>query len=478
MSAGRSSGPFLQAELADPASTKPQLARNYARHHVLILAAVGLVALALRLSPLLGSGMSWAMDNDSPGYIELANGLMEGCGFARFVQGRCEGPEVSRTPGYPVFLAIMPSLRWSVAVQAVIGTFTCLVIALFAWKLWGVWAGLAAELLLAFNIPSIVVGAMILSDGLFVALVTAGVLLGFVVISRQLLDKRAIVLSLLGALLLGLAILVRPIGLLLPLFAPLPFLLLPNVNWRRRLGLSLTAFAIPALIMTGWAERNRQRTGIFTLSVIGVYNLYSYRAPGLLAYETHRPMEYEQKVLDKRLRLGPSARAASMSPTLYDQMRARSLAIIMNHPAAFAFITLRSIVWQAFAPDRAHLLTYVSVSQLPTSYSAPLAERLLTMLRSPILTVLIVMQLALVLLVWIGVGRAFWFMKRRPRRDRAIVFIAAAIALMFILLAAGPEAQARYRLPAIPFLALAAGLGWFPPKPYRELSSKTHAEQF
>jgi hypothetical protein len=34
------------------------------------------------------------------------------------------------------------------------------------------------------------------------------------------------------------------------------------------------------------------------------------------------------------------------------------------------------------------------------------------------------------------------------------------IALVMLVLAAGPEAIARYRSPAMPFLAMAAGVGW------------------
>jgi hypothetical protein len=34
------------------------------------------------------------------------------------------------------------------------------------------------------------------------------------------------------------------------------------------------------------------------------------------------------------------------------------------------------------------------------------------------------------------------------------------IALVMLFLAAGPEAIARYRAPAMPFLAMVAGVGW------------------
>src|ERR1700752_2234621 len=91
--------------------------RNARGHR--ILCSLALVALALRLAPLLRPGSEWAMANvDSPRYVELAEGIRAGCGFARLIDGRCGPPEVLRTPGYPLMLAVVPSLRAVVAMQA------------------------------------------------------------------------------------------------------------------------------------------------------------------------------------------------------------------------------------------------------------------------------------------------------------------------------------------------------------------------
>ncbi len=443
------------------------------RRAALLFAAVAIVALALRLCPLLKSGTSWAIDNDSRGYIELAQGLAAGCGFARLVGGSCRAPEVSRTPGYPAFLAIMPGVRWAVAVQAVIGALTCVAIGLFATKLWGLPTGIAAASLIALDIPSIVVGAMIMSDCLFAALVTFGLLLGFLAIARQSIDGRTICFTLLGALVLGMAILVRPIGLLLPLAALLPFLVLPHVNWQKRVGLSLAALAIPVMVMAAWSERNRQASGIFTMSAIGVYNLYFYRAPGLLAFESGKSMEYEQGVLLRRLHLASPADVRFITPALYHEMLHRSLAIILNRPLDFAAVTLRSLVWQALAPDRAHLLPYVETASAPDSYSASVDQRLQRTLRSPLMSILIFAQFVFLLFIWSGVARALWRLKTFHRRDVTIVLIAVGVALTLLALAAGPEAQARFRIPAIPMIALVAAFGWFAPGPSRQLHPST-----
>jgi hypothetical protein len=140
-----------------------------------VLLGVAIVALLLRLAPLLrGVGTN----PDSGRYIELAQGLRHGCGFARWLNKSCSTVETFRTPGYPLFLAAMPSLRAAVAVQAIMGAAVCLLIGLFVLDHWGPTAAVAAELIIALDIPSILFGAMILSDLPFQFLVTVGVVAG------------------------------------------------------------------------------------------------------------------------------------------------------------------------------------------------------------------------------------------------------------------------------------------------------------
>jgi hypothetical protein len=144
----------------------------------LVFWTLGILALALRCAPLLRNGDTWTMSNvDSPRYVELAEGLRSGCGFARLVDGHCDGPEVFRTPGYPLFLTLIPSLRAVVAVQAVIGAALCVLVGFFVSLYWGTRAGAIAELLLALDMPTIVQGSQIMSDVLFQALLAVAVIL-------------------------------------------------------------------------------------------------------------------------------------------------------------------------------------------------------------------------------------------------------------------------------------------------------------
>ena len=123
-----------------------------------IFVAIGALALLLRLAPLLRPGSDWLISaHQADQYIALARGLHFGCGFARLVDGTCLEPEQLRTPGYPVFLSLIPTVRYTVAVQALIGAAICLMIGQFTRRRWGLPAGAMAAALLAIDPPSIVV---------------------------------------------------------------------------------------------------------------------------------------------------------------------------------------------------------------------------------------------------------------------------------------------------------------------------------
>ena len=132
---------------------------------VLLLATIAGLSLVIRLCPLLQRpGVAWAMTGDAIGYVRLAEGLASGCGFAPRFGDSCGPAEVFRTPGYPLFLAALPSLRTALVIQDALGAGVCLLVGLFAWRQWGLIAGLLAELLCGFHIPSIFRGNYVMTE--------------------------------------------------------------------------------------------------------------------------------------------------------------------------------------------------------------------------------------------------------------------------------------------------------------------------
>ena len=426
--------------------------------------AMGVAAFALRLAPMLRHSLGWAMGNsDSRRYVELAEGMRAGCGFAPLVDGRCGLPEVLRTPGYPLLLAATPSLGAALFVQAVIGAALCVAVGYFVFMWWGGRAALIAETLIVLDAPSIIQGSRILSDSLFQAMLAVAVIVQLGVIACGRFDRRAIIELFGSAFLLAASIMVRPVGFLLPLIAPLPFFFLPRNNWRKTVGCALCAFALPALAVGGWMARNAAETGVWTLSTDVALDLYYFKAGGVIWYREARPFPAIMDELARRIGR-PNANDYPDTPVgLAPRMTRDAVKILMHDPVATIITTLRSFVWLAVVPDRGGLNELINENAGATSYLAATGQiraRLRQLFHSPLLTALVVLQLALNSLVWIGVARAILAWRWSSSREIAVEIIPLVIALAMIGLAAGAEAYARYRMPAAPLLAILAGIGW------------------
>ena len=438
-----------------------------------VLIAIAAVALLFRLAPLLQPGDSWTRNNDSSRYIELASGLRAGCGFSRLTGGACGPPETLRTPGYPLFLAAVSNTRVVIAVQAVLGAVTCFIVGYFAATRWGVAAGAVAEIFLALDIPSIASGAMIMSDSLFQFLLTLGLLLEMasIDVDHPRRFKEVCMVSFAG-LLLGAAVLVRPIGFLLPQLGLLPFVPPILSGHKLRLHLVVVVVLIPVAVGLGWAGRNYYRAGMWTLSTIGTYNLYIYRVAGVIWYSEGGDFPQIQEALVRDLHLSPSQSPREIDALMEHQMVAKSLKVISEHPFEFLRMSMVSMLWLAIVPDRANLTIVMSRFD-PSNPVVPAGSELVaktkTLFRSLRWTSILGFQFALILVVWVGVIRALV----SPVPGRGELFVLVLVALTMLALASGPEAGARYRTPAIPFLSIAAGVGWF----RRPIGTRVHTAE-
>jgi hypothetical protein len=425
-----------------------------------VLLGIAIVALSIRLAPLLRDGV--VTNPDSRSYIELAQGLNHGCGFARWRNNSCGTVETFRTPGYPLFLAAMPSLRTAVAVQAVMGAAVCLLIGLFVLDYWGPTAAVVAELIVAFDIPSILFGAMILSDLPFQFLVTVGVVLGLWASARDSNDPRATTAIIMGAILFGVAILVRPIGIILTVFAALPVFLLPRISWRRTMTTALLACAIPSIFTLCWMVRNHHRTGVCTLSTVGSLNLYFYRAAGIVWFRGDKSFPAVQEEFGRALGW-PMRDFSDAPPSLEPAMKQRALRIIRKDPVAFILMTMRCLLWLMVVPERADLNGFLGTNAGATSYpaaSSNIGARIQEMRRSWPLTALVASQFLITILVWIGVGRMLTGLCNKSAVETRMILFMLMLTMGFLGLASGAESVARFRLPVIPLLAVLAAIGW------------------
>ena len=160
---------------------------------------------------MLADGTERLMDPnaDSGAYVELAQGLRSGCGFARISNGNCFPPENNRTPGYPVFLSLMPNLWIAMVAQTLLSGVMIFVLGAFVSARWGLSAGLVASALVALDVPSIVYSDEIMTETLFTVLFVLGVLAGLCAANRRCGEGQRLALVMLSSLLFGSAIFVR-----------------------------------------------------------------------------------------------------------------------------------------------------------------------------------------------------------------------------------------------------------------------------
>src|SRR6266481_459258 len=116
--------------------------------------------------------------------------------------------------------------------------------------------------LIGLDVPSIVASNSLLTETLFTSLVSAAILLQLEAVLRGTIDVKAIASVFIAGLFIGLATLVRPIGEVLIVVAPLPAIFLGGLAPTKRIALALLAVSVPLVIIAGWSYRNWDRRGL------------------------------------------------------------------------------------------------------------------------------------------------------------------------------------------------------------------------
>jgi len=448
---------------------KPDISLRRQLTGYFILIAIACLSLTLRISPLARTNLSWAFDQDSIGYVRLADGLKSGCGFApRLAAGGCGPAEVERTPGYPFFLSLFHDTRSVLVVQAVLGTAVCFLVALFAWRQWGFAAGVLAELITALDLSSIINNS-VGTEILFTFFATLAILLLLKMISVRAAGMPAIIGALSVGCLLGLAQLVRPIAQVLLIVVPLAMVAMP-VPWPRRLAWSALALILPAAAIGGWSYRNLSQRGVWTFSSIGAVNLYYYRAAGVLARESgHSVYEVQSDLLraEGRETEAPDlwSKTADENPA---EMERRGLRIIMSHPWTFTVMSIRALTRNSvMPPNRPAVSAFFGHEADQREANSFLTKDVFSSLKSTLdspwllgIRALLAFQSAVTLFMWTGVALAIYRLRDRTSPDVWLIAIPLCASLLLLGAAAGPEMNDRFRVPVVPMLALVAAFGW------------------
>jgi hypothetical protein len=430
-----------------------------------------LIAVVVRLTPLLRRDLSFAYyPDDSFEYLQLADGMRQGCGFARLINGACQTPEILRTPGYPAFIAaIGHNLRLILAVQAIMAGIIPLLVAISVMNEWSFAAAVIAQLLIAFDLPSIVMANGIMAEALFQTLVEIALFVPFLVAAG---GRAASALGFLTGVLGGLAALTRPIGIALPLLLPIPFLAQRTIRRSRHLLAAGLAFGISLMIIAGWSTRNYKSERYAGVSTVGAINMYYYRAANVVARKEGTLLEATWKSFGTRLGV-PYERiynADVQSAALAHRMNSLAFKVLEANPIETFLMTAQASIYLAVTPMRSPVARMIGTagSSEGNGLNAGaltihrVRDTLMAVLQSPLLTAMVLLQVVLTIFLWVGIAWAAIHCLRRDGNYRFWVLYLFGAGALLVVLAAGGEADARFRSPAIPLLAAVAGLGYAP----------------
>jgi hypothetical protein len=363
---------------------------------------------------------------DSFTYIEPARNLLHGLGFTTG-----DGiVETMRTPVYPLLLAAFGLRVVAVIVlQHLLNAALAVAIYIFVMRRLGSrFVALTAAILFATDTSSLHYANKILTETLFT--VVLFIVFMIVVYARKLP---------LAALLTGVLVLIRPVAIVY--FAVIVLCLALRRVPKRMIA---TFVALALVLPLGWGLRNLHHTGIFTISSISGKNMLMYRAAGALAIEDNGDFDAdladEQKGLkgdadteiESRLHIADAEELPdAVRGAQYSQIAMR---VLRQHPRAAAMLTLRGVLVNLF-DSRWEGMEIVS------RFPAEIVHRGLD-------------AFGAIVIAFAAIGTAaLW------RRDRDLALLLAMTIAYYVLISAGGESEARFRVPVVPYVMIAAACG-------------------
>lgn len=423
------------------------------------------------------SGPSGFFGSDTGTYVEPARALLHGS-FSSL-----GGPELFRTPGYPLLL--MPAVALGhLVIIALAENFV--LAALTAWMIWEIAGSLSpdpkgafwAVLLYCFEPMGFLHSEKILSETLFTTLFVLFVW----ILVRFLREPRYAGLAL-SAVVLGCATYVRPASLYLGLWLVPLLLLFPRaLSWRQRACRAILFPVMFMLTLAPWVVRNTKAAGYMGFSSNSAGCLYFYSAAAVQAKLAHRSLsqiqdEWGHVNSDHYFHMHPEQRAWSQA-RVAQFWGAEAKRIISRHWVLYSLIHARGCAVVLFEPGATEIL---KVLRLYPEFGGLLSRALdqgfwraaLWLFHEhPIAAVLLPLLLAQLLLYY---AFALAGLRRLPL-DAKFLFV--SLVVYFVLVSGIPAAVARFRVPIMPLVCISAGIGaaeWCMKKHPREAGQSTPA---
>lgn len=370
------------------------------------------------------------------GFFELAENVLAGNGFS-WSPSAPYAPNPLRTPGYSYVLAALIG-AFGVAGTALVQLLVASILPPLGMRIAERIAnsrtiGIAAGVILALDPTLALLSFQFYTETFFLVL-----FFFWILISLTYLERKKLTSLILGAVLLGCAILVKTSAQYVPLlFVPFIVWRHGRSDWRRGAAHASLYLLIVGAILAPWIVRNTLVFGVPGLSAQTPFVLYTNLAPAVLSVA--RGSDF----LDEREAFLTPAEYKGDAITLANggDYSARAFEIVRAHPTATLFVASKSL-FTFFTNDGFYTLL-ARTGHTPEDF----------------LPLLIVARLIWIMITLAAfVGALVYLLTQRSQLAILIILLVAYFALTSTAAAFGTNP--RYRLPVDPIILALAGIGY------------------
>lgn len=392
-------------------------------------------------------------DHDTPVYISSADYLLDEHHYP---------PTAFRTPGYPIFLAVLISIfghnPFAIAlVQFIIGGVTILLTYMIGIRLFhSRRPALLAALLLALSLESIISAFFLLTETLFTFLMVGAF---YCLIRFQ--DGHHWHWVVLSGLLTGLAVFTRPIAVLYP-FVGLLMIILVSSHWRSRFAGGGIYLLSVLIVLLPWMLRNYFVLGDFTITTVSSENQLYYQVTPMLAELHHQDLPTTTEELRREVEATMAQKGWTNNEV--NLSKAESLVAyryIAAYPARYAFTYLKND-FRNLLPGFGYVFNIFNIQQnRPDAFDALRLQGLIGAFESYFgnnvwtVALLLPSTLLLVFTFFCAVLGVIDLVRNRSWS----VLIPLLLTVLYFLATSGGSSNSRFRVPSMPYVCLLAGIG-------------------
>lgn len=374
-------------------------------------------------------------------------------------------PVHAHTPGYPFLIYLTNLLGLStvglILLQIICSTLSVM-LTMRLTQLFGgseraaIWAGG----FMALDVSSVVFANLVMSESVFTFLL----LLAVVLVVRSLKVRFSWGGMLIAGTLLGYGILCRPVGLYLPIAFVLALLLFNQKGWKQSWK-SIAALVVGVLVvLSPWVLRNQNAFGSPFLTTLDNTNLFYYRAAGVVARRDNISLIKARRQLETKYVLPVQEQYEDRPIALSQYLRGEAMNIIASNAGIYAKIHVVAVLELMGKPMRHPIqmqFGWDDEQKTIWHWADPNEAGMWEQFKanaSPFTMAMVFLQVLLLILLWIGVVNGIRISWKQGKR--LLLFLVLGMCCYFALVAAGPETNARFRIPLMPYLALLSAFGW------------------